>query len=68
MVCPSDPIQCKGLLLASIRDKNPVIFLEPKSLYRNAEDLVPTGDYNLELHKAHVVQKGKDVTVIAWGA
>lgn len=54
MVCPSDPVQCKGLLLSSIRDNNPVVFLEPKSLYRNAEDEVPLGDYMLDLHKAHV--------------
>ena len=68
VVCPSDPVQCKGLLLAAIRDQNPVIFLEPKSLYRNAEDLVPVEDYMLKLHQAHIIQKGTDVTVIAWGA
>jgi 2-oxoisovalerate dehydrogenase E1 component beta subunit len=44
-VIPRDPIQAKGLLLASIRDPNPVIFFEPKALYRNAEADVPTGDY-----------------------
>jgi 2-oxoisovalerate dehydrogenase E1 component beta subunit len=68
VVCPSDPIQCKGLLLASIRDDNPVIFLEPKALYRGAEDDVPVGDYELELHVADVVQKGTDITLIGWGA
>jgi 2-oxoisovalerate dehydrogenase E1 component beta subunit len=47
---PRDPIQAKGLLLASIRDPNPVIFLEPKALYRNAEDLVPDEDFELALH------------------
>jgi len=46
-VIPRDPIQAKGLLLASIRDPNPVIFFEPKALYRNAEDDVPTEDYEV---------------------
>jgi 2-oxoisovalerate dehydrogenase E1 component beta subunit len=45
VVIPRDPIQAKGLLLASIRDPNPVIFFEPKALYRNAEDEVPTGNF-----------------------
>lgn len=67
MVCPSGPVQCKGLLLASVRDNNPVIFLEPKALYRNAEDMVPVGDYQLELHKANVLQEGENVTLIGWG-
>jgi 2-oxoisovalerate dehydrogenase E1 component beta subunit len=49
VVVPRDPIQAKGLLLASIRDKNPVIFFEPKALYRNAEEEIPTQDYELEL-------------------
>jgi 2-oxoisovalerate dehydrogenase E1 component beta subunit len=47
VVVPRDPIQAKGLLLASIRDKNPVIFFEPKALYRNAEDMVPLEDYEV---------------------
>ncbi|EGR27395.1 hypothetical protein IMG5_196650 [Ichthyophthirius multifiliis] len=68
VVIPRNPVQCKGLLLASIRDKNPVIFFEPKSLYRNAEDEVPLMDYELELHAAEVVKEGKDITLIAWGA
>ena len=55
------------MLLASIRDPNPVIFLEPKALYRNAEDMVPVGDYELELHKANIVKEGSDITLIGWG-
>ena len=51
VVCASDPIQTKGLLRASILDKNPVIFLEPKCLYRNAEDEVPNEDYEVLLNK-----------------
>jgi len=68
VVIPRDCIQAKGLLLASIRDPNPVIFLEPKALYRNAEDEVPIGDFQLDLHKAEVLTEGKDLTIIAWGA
>lgn len=44
-----------------------MIFLEPKALYRNAEADVPVGDYELELHKADVLQEGTDITVVAWG-
>lgn len=68
VVIPRDCVQAKGLLLASIRDPNPVIFLEPKALYRGAEDQVPVGDYQLDLHVADVMQEGTDITVIAWGA
>ena len=53
--------------MASIRDKNPVIFLEPKALYRNAEDMVPTEDYELDLHKANIEKEGEHVTLIGWG-
>lgn len=67
VVVPRDPIQAKGLLLASIRDPNPVIFFEPKALYRNAEDVVPVGDYTLALEKAEVVEEGKDITLIGYG-
>ncbi|KNE55062.1 2-oxoisovalerate dehydrogenase subunit beta, mitochondrial [Allomyces macrogynus ATCC 38327] len=67
-VVPRSPIQAKGLLLASIRDKNPVIFMEPKILYRAAVEQVPVGDYELPLGKAEVLKEGKDVTVIGWGS
>ena len=63
-----DPIQAKGLLLASIRDPNPVIFLEPKALYRASVADVPVADYTLPLGKAEIVQPGTDITVIGWGA
>ena len=55
------------MLLASIRDPNPVIFFEPKALYRNAEDVVPVGDFTLALEKAEVVEEGKDITLIGYG-
>ena len=67
VVIPRGPSQAKGLLLASIRDKNPVVFLEPKILYRQAVEEVPIGDFELPLSKAEVVVPGSDVTIVAWG-
>jgi pyruvate dehydrogenase E1 component beta subunit len=55
-------------LLASIRSPDPVIFLEPKRIYRAIREEVSEGDYVIPLGKARSVQEGKDVTVIAWGA
>ncbi len=68
VVVPRNPYQAKGLLLASIRDNNPVVFFEPKRLYRASVGDVPEGDYQLELGKAEVVREGKDITLLAWGA
>ncbi|MFT5634745.1 MAG: 2-oxoisovalerate dehydrogenase E1 component beta subunit [Cognaticolwellia sp.] len=68
VVVPRNPYQAKGLLLASIRDDNPVIFFEPKRLYRASVGEVPVEDYELPLGKAEVVQKGSDITLLAWGA
>ncbi len=68
VVIPRSPIQAKGLLLASIRDPNPVIFLEPKVLYRSSVEQVPVDDYTLPLSSAEVLQPGKDVTLLSWGA
>jgi 2-oxoisovalerate dehydrogenase E1 component beta subunit len=68
VVCPSNPADAKGLLLASIRDPDPVLFFEPKRIYRAAKGDVPEGDYTVPLGKAAVVRPGKTVTVVAWGA
>ena len=68
LVVPSNPVDAKGLLLAAIRDRNPVVFLEPKGLYRSAVADVPTGDYEIELSKAALVRRGEDITLVAWGA
>ncbi len=68
VVCPSNPYDAKGLLLASIRDPDPVLFFEPKRVYRAAKGDVPDGDYTVELSKAAVVREGKDVTIVTWGA
>jgi len=67
VVVPRSPSQAKGLLLASIRDKNPVIFMEPKVLYRQAVEEVPIKDYELPLSKADIVVEGSDVTLLGWG-
>ncbi len=68
VVMPSGPYDAKGLLLASIRDPNPVIFLEPKKIYRSFKEEVPVEDYTIPLGKANIVKEGKSVTVVTWGA
>ena len=68
VVCPATPEDAKGLLLASIRDPDPVLFFEPKRIYRAAKGEVPEGDYTVELGKAKVTRAGTDVTIVAWGA
>lgn len=68
VVVPSSPSIAKGLLLSAIRDPNPVVFLEPTRLYRLIKEDVPEVEYTVPLEKARTVQKGKDVTVIAWGS
>ena len=68
VVIPATPYEAKGLLLSSIRDPDPVIFMEPKRIYRAIREEVPEGDYPIPLGKARMVQEGKDVTAIAWGA
>ena len=65
---PRGPRAAKGLLLSSIRRKDPVIFLEPKALYRSAVEEVPVGDYECELGRAEVLREGQDLTVVGWGA
>jgi pyruvate dehydrogenase E1 component beta subunit len=68
VVIPSTPYEAKGLLLSCIRNPDPIIFMEPKRIYRAIREEVPEGDYTIPLGKARMVQEGKDVTVIAWGA
>ncbi|APR99622.1 alpha-ketoacid dehydrogenase subunit beta [Pajaroellobacter abortibovis] len=68
VVCPSNPYDAKGLLLASIADPDPVLFLEPKRVYRAVKAEVPEGRVLVELGKADVVREGTHVTLIAWGA
>jgi pyruvate dehydrogenase E1 component beta subunit len=68
VVYPSNPYDAKGLLLSAIRDPDPVIFFEPKRVYRAIKRDVPEGDYTVPLSKAKVVRPGEHVTCIAWGA
>jgi 2-oxoisovalerate dehydrogenase E1 component beta subunit len=68
VIVPRDPYQAKGLLLASIASEDPVIFFEPKKLYRASTGEVPEEYYEIPLGVAEVMQEGKDVTVLAWGA
>jgi pyruvate dehydrogenase E1 component beta subunit len=66
VVCPSNPYDAKGLLLASMRQNDPVLFMEPKRIYRASRGEVPEGDYTVELGKAAVTMPGTQVTVLAW--
>ncbi|HET9553985.1 MAG TPA: alpha-ketoacid dehydrogenase subunit beta [Anaeromyxobacteraceae bacterium] len=68
VVCPATPRDAKGLLLSSIRDPDPVLFLEPKRVYRAARGEVPEGDFAVPLGQAAVTRPGTQVTLIAWGA
>ncbi|MCP3427534.1 alpha-ketoacid dehydrogenase subunit beta [Opacimonas viscosa] len=68
VVIPRNPYQAKGLLLSAIREPDPVIFFEPKRLYRAAVGDVPESDYELPLGHADIVQTGSDITLVAWGA
>lgn len=68
VVVPRGPVQAKGLLLASINCDDPVVFMEPKMLYRAAVEHVPVDAYELPLSKAEVLKTGKDVTVVSYGA
>jgi 2-oxoisovalerate dehydrogenase E1 component beta subunit len=68
VVCPSSPRDAKGLLLESIRDEDPVVFLEPKRLYRAVKSEVPAEPYTVPLGRAKVVREGRHVTCVAWGA
>ncbi|MDV3174648.1 MAG: alpha-ketoacid dehydrogenase subunit beta ['Bonamia sp.' little leaf phytoplasma] len=68
VVVPSNPIDAKGLLLSAIKCNDPVIFLEPKILYRGPKEEVPLEPYEIEIGKARVVQEGSDVTVVGWSS
>ena len=68
VIAPSNPLDAKGLLMASIRQNDPVIFLEPKRVYRASKGEVPEGDYEVEIGKAKVAREGGKLTLIAWSA
>jgi pyruvate dehydrogenase E1 component beta subunit len=68
VVVPSTPYDAKGLLISSIRDEDPVLFLEPKRIYRSAKQDVPEGVFEVPLGKARIAREGKDVTIVTFGA
>ncbi len=68
VVIPSNPYDAKGLLVASIRDPNPVIFFEPKYLYRRLKDEVPEEAYTVPLGVASVPRRGDDLTIVTYGS
>lgn len=68
VVCPSNPYDAKGLLIESIRDEDPVVFFEPKRVYRAVKMDVPDEPYGVPLGQAKVVRTGEHVTCVAWGA
>jgi pyruvate dehydrogenase E1 component beta subunit len=68
VVSPSNPYDAKGLLLSSIRQEDPVLFFEPKRIYRAAKGEVPEGDYQVPLGKAAVLREGRQLSLISYGA
>jgi 2-oxoisovalerate dehydrogenase E1 component beta subunit len=68
VVIPATPYDTKGLLTSALRDPDPVMFLEPKKIYRTVRGEVPDEDYTVPIGKANVAREGKDVTVFAYGA
>ncbi|MBI5905439.1 MAG: alpha-ketoacid dehydrogenase subunit beta [Deltaproteobacteria bacterium] len=65
---PSTPADAKGLLTSAMRSPDPVLFFEPKALYRTVRGEVPEGEHLVPIGKGTVVREGKDLTLIAWGA
>ena len=68
VVMPSSPYDAKGLLISAIRDPDPVIFFEPKRIYRAFREEVPEDEYTVPIGKARVVTEGDDITMVSWGA
>jgi 2-oxoisovalerate dehydrogenase E1 component beta subunit len=68
VVVPSDAADTKGLLLSAINDPDPVLFLEPKAIYRSVKGEVPEGDHRVPLGVARTVREGDDAVIICWGA
>ncbi|MCK9310021.1 MAG: alpha-ketoacid dehydrogenase subunit beta [Candidatus Cloacimonetes bacterium] len=68
VVIPSTPYDAKGLLIAAIEDPDPVIFMEPKRIYRAIKQEVPEEKYSIPIGKARVVNSGEQLTIIAYGA
>lgn len=68
VVMPASPYDAKGLLLSAIRDPDPVIFFEPKRIYRAFREEVPEDEYTIPIGEARVVCEGEELTMVSWGA
>ena len=68
VVCPSTPEDAKGLIIAAINDPDPVVYFEPKFLYRAARGPVPQAPYETPIGKARLAREGSDLSFISWGA
>ncbi|MFC4549898.1 MULTISPECIES: alpha-ketoacid dehydrogenase subunit beta [Halorussus] len=68
VVVPSTPYDTKGLLASAVRDPDPVLFMEPKRIYRSFREAVPEDDYEVPIGEAAVRREGTDVTVVSWGS
>lgn len=68
VVCPCTPYDAKGLLLSAIRDPDPVVFFEPKRVYRSFKEEVPDEDYTIPIGQAKVLTEGTDLTLVSWGS
>ena len=68
VVMPSSPYDAKGLLISAIRDPDPVIFFEPKRIYRAFREEVPEDEYTVPIGKARVVREGAEITMVSWGS
>ncbi|MBX3358997.1 MAG: alpha-ketoacid dehydrogenase subunit beta [Phycisphaeraceae bacterium] len=68
VVMPSTPYDAKGLLISAIRDPDPVVFFEPKRIYRAFREEVPEEEYTIPIGEAKIVAEGTDLTIVSWGA
>lgn len=68
VVMPCTPYDAKGLLLSAIRDPDPVVFFEPKRVYRSFREQVPEEDYTIPIGQAKILSEGSDLTLVSWGA
>lgn len=68
IVMPASPYDAKGLLISAIRDPDPVIFFEPKRIYRAFREEVPEDEYTIPIGEARIVSEGEEMTIISWGA
>lgn len=68
VVMPCTPYDAKGLLLSAIRDPDPVLFFEPKRIYRSVREEVPEYEYTIPIGQAKIVTEGSDLTIVSWGA